>query len=122
VTHAEIIPEEPLVRLIRNSYDVRVAGPLSMYSEVAGRWIHVRYGFVSDLLSVPFFWRRLVPKSGPGRIAAIFHDQLCVDRPDWCASKMAHKIFEEALIVTPVSKTRRRALYHSVDLFGPKWG
>ena len=122
-------PEEPLVRLIPNSFDVRLAEPLTFYSAELDLEIKIVPPFVSDLLSVPWIARRLIPKGGPGRIPALIHDKLCddgklpVEKREFpnISSDMAHRLLYEGMVATGVSEWRRNAIYGAVYYFGPQW-
>lgn len=99
----------------RVKYDVRY------YSRRVHRWIHIPAGFRSDLLSIPWTWSRVFPRGGYGKRAAIAHDWLCVDRPDWSSSDDAADVFDEALKIDGVPTWRRRMMVWAVRHFGPQW-
>lgn len=98
-----------------------LARPAYFYSQVLDRWIAIPAGFGSDLQSIPWLFRRCFPPSGHGRQAAIVHDWLCDDRPDWCSSEQAHAVFNEAMILEDVPTWERRIKYVAVRRWGPKW-
>lgn len=108
----------------------RVARDLRYYSARFRRWICIPKGFLSDLLSVPWWARWLLPKGGPGRLAAILHDYLCEDGylpadlrvyPELSSAEV-HSMFEEALIVADnVKRWRRATLYYAVRVGGPRF-
>lgn len=95
--------------------------PLHYWSRVADRWITIPKGYRSDLLSVPLFFIRLIPRGGWGKRASIVHDWLCDERPAWSSSDLAADIFAEALELDQVPAWRRKAMVWAVRHFGPQW-
>lgn len=100
---------------------VIVRETLRGWSEEYKRWFEVEVGYQSDLLTVPWWARWLIPKAGPGRNEAILHDWFCDNRPPGISSYAAARIFREFLIASRIKKWRRRALYTAVRLGGPRW-
>lgn len=96
-------------------------GDLIYDSDILGRNIVVPRGTFTDLASVPWFARWLVPVStGRNRLAAIVHDYLC--RPEGkirynVSQKTADKVFREALLVCGVKPWQAQALYVPVRAF-----
>jgi len=117
--------DNPVVELLPGGFGsapYRVKERLHYWSEVTGKWINIEKGYQSDLLSVPWFFSRIMPRGGYGKRAAIVHDVLCDTRPDWSTSDLAADIFDEALKLDGVPTWRRQAMVWAVRNFGPKWG
>ena len=116
---------QPVVILLagNSKYAVDVYKPAYFYSRVAGRWVEIPTGFKSDLLTIPWWVRWMISPSGPGRAEAVLHDWLVdpTTRPDWVDSKIALAIFEEGLILSVISKKRRRSLVWGVRVGGPRF-
>lgn len=73
-------------------------------------------GFDTDFASIPWFFRRIFPKSGEWNAAAIIHDYLyrCTDLPrDICDT-----IFREALVSLNISAWVVSAFFASVRIGG----
>lgn len=116
--------DDPIVRLLPGTWRSRpyvLEQPLLYCSVKATRIIEVPKGYRSDLLSVPWIFRRLVNRGGPGRRAAIIHDYLCDTRPRWSTGTLAAEIFREAMIVDKVSRPLRTLMYWAVLSGGPRW-
>ena len=90
-------------------------------SEVYGGLLVTPVGTVSDMASIPWVFRRVLPKDGPWSYAAIQHDNHCVMQPDDIDSKMAARIFREAMLSLGVSKWKAGMMYRAVLWAGPKW-
>ncbi len=99
----------------------RLVGCLEYYSETIGGIITVPDGYKTDFASIPWFFRRLIPKDGPYTHAAVIHDFLCTERDPEIDSKKAARIFEEAMVVLLVPKWEHRIMYKAVVTCGPKW-
>jgi len=116
--------EGPVVVLLPGSFrsqPFRLSQPARYYSRVLDRWIVIEAGFRSDMLSVPWAFRRVLPRAEWGKRAAIVHDWLCVHQPDWCTGLQAADVFAECLAVDGVPRWRRRLMYWAVAAFGPHW-
>ena len=116
--------DDPVVRMLPGSWKSRpfvLEQDLVYFSEIADRLIVVPKGYKSDLLSIPWIFRRLFNKGGPGRRASIVHDWACDARPEWCPCLLAADIFLEAMRVDNVGKIRRGLMYYAVLYFGPRW-
>jgi hypothetical protein len=70
-------------------------------------------GTVTDLSSIPRFFRLFIVKNGRHRPAAIVHDFLCGLRLDF-SRVTADKIFLEAMKLLKVPRLRRRLMYWAV--------
>jgi len=115
---------DPIVRLLPGPFassPYELHDDVIYYSKVANKTILVPAGFRSDLLSIPWFFRRILPKGGYGKRASIVHDALCVYQPDWSTGKLAARIFLEAMELDGVPRWRRKAMFYAVYLFGPQW-
>lgn len=99
----------------------RVAEDVRFWSVRMNRWIVIPEYFQSDLLSIPGIFTRILPRGGYGKRAAIAHDFLCVDRPEWCSSDDAADVFDEALEIDGVPTWRRVVMVWAVRNFGPQW-
>ena len=108
-----------------DDYDVKrpwkLCGPLAYRSEVLGGIITVPTEYRTDFASIPWFFRRAIPKDGPYTHAAIVHDFLCTNRDPEIDSKMAALIFIEAMEVLEVPKWERKVMYRAVVTCGPRW-
>ena len=92
---------------------------LRFYSCLLGEVIVVPAGYRFDGASVPWFFRRIFPKAGPYLLAACVHDWLC-DKRLW-TSKIAAKVFLEAMRALRIPVWRRHPMYQAVRWFGPQW-
>lgn len=72
-----------------------------VYETWAGEEIVVPWGFVTDLASIPFLARAIVPHNGAERMPAVIHDYLFVIQ-DRSLSE-TNRIMREAMIDTGVS-------------------
>lgn len=70
-----------------------------------GEIVWVPAGFVTDLVTRPWWLRWLVPQSGPAAWAAVLHDYLLS-----LSDPRAHQVFAEALSVLGVSRLQRRIM------------
>ena len=73
-------------------------------------------GFVTDFASVPRFFWRIFPPTGPWCEAAVLHDYL-YQKPR-CPRFLADALFREAMRELGVPFWRRVAMYYAVRLFG----
>lgn len=80
--------------------------------------IEVPKGFKTDLASIPRLFQWLISVNGLHRAAAILHDYLYQEKPDWCTRALADQIFLEAMKVAGETWWRRRAMYTAVRLGG----
>jgi hypothetical protein len=87
-------------------------------SKIAQRVIEVPAGFETDLATIPRMFAGLIPVNGKHRNAAIIHDYLYVNKPEWCTRALADSIFLEAMEVLGESAWRRRAMYLAVRVGG----
>lgn len=92
--------------------------PIVYYSDIAQRAIAVRMFFETDLASIPVLVRPLIPVNGQHRNAAVLHDFLYRNQPEWCTRLLADQIFLEAMAVLGEAKWRRNAMYAAVRSFG----
>lgn len=99
----------------------RLVGCLEYYSAATGGIITVPDGYRTDFASIPWFFRRAIPKDGPYTHAAIVHDYLCTERDPKINSKMAAIVFAEAMEVLQVPKWERCIMYKAVVTCGPRW-
>ncbi len=86
----------------------KLVGCLEYHSEVTGGIITVPDGYRTDFASIPWFFRRAIPKDGPYTHAAIVHDFLCTERDPKINSRMAAEVFKEAMTVLLVPKWEYR--------------
>lgn len=94
------------------------------YTTKWGDVIKVEDGYRTDMYSVPWIARRLIPKAGQDPRPAIIHDILCDMRGEsGYSSKDVHKILCRAMEASPVKipKWRRRMICRAVRMFGPRW-
>lgn len=92
------------------------------YSLVADRVIEVKAGYPTDFASIPWLFRRILPKNGPYTPAAVIHDWLCDQRgKGGIDSQTAHKVFLEAMEVLRVPVWKRAIMYRAVKWFGPRF-
>ncbi len=75
-------------------------------------------GFVSDLASVPRFFRRLFPKMDSHYRAAIIHDYLC-EYPTITTKADADEMFLRAMTRDKVPYWKRMAMYWAVRAYSP---
>jgi len=99
----------------------RVRESVRYRSIVLDRVIHVPAGYRTDLASVPWFFRRIIPQSGRYNNAALIHDYLCDEDPKTCDHKQAARVFLEAMEVCGVGRIKRQAMYRAVLWCGPKF-
>jgi hypothetical protein len=79
----------------------------------------VPIGFKTDLFTIPWGFRWLIPKDQKGRQAAVLHDHLVTERKvEW---RKTVKLFEMALKKLNVNFWRRGLLVNAVFLGGPRW-
>lgn len=94
------------------------------FFEVMGdvKYIHgeIKYtvpkGFVTDLASIPIFFRSFFNVIGKSRKPAVFHDHMYEVK--WKTRKDCDKAFKQMLIDRGISKRRARIYYYGVRLGG----
>lgn len=101
-------------------------------SEDSGKYVEVPKNFRTDVASIPFGFRWLVPQLGSHGQACVVHDYLCDGGPlitekedklrihkvhKDVTRKEADKIFKEALEVLEVPWWRRTLMYYAVRAF-----
>ena len=106
--------------------DARQVGPdqwvlLSplVFFDVDGKWYTVPAGTLTDFASVPWFARRVFPKSGRWNRAATLHDFQCTQRRE--DSPAIHARFRRALQACGCNRLTRLSLWLAVRLFGPRF-
>ena len=94
----------------------RLDMPLVYRSYNQGLRVTVPAGFSTDFASVPWLFRRILPRSGEYNAAAIVHDYLysCRSVP----RKAADQIFLEAMHDVGVPGWKAKAMYSAVRLGG----
>lgn len=104
----------------KSGFRYRVKEDFTYYAD-AGFVVVVAKGFKTDFASVPWFFRRFVPKTGVYNEAAVVHDYLCYM---WKKMKYsisyrenADKIFLEAMIKLGANSIRRRLMYYGVAAY-----
>lgn len=75
-------------------------------------------GFISDLASVPRFFRRMFPKMDAHYKAAIIHDYLC-EYPHITTKEDADETFLRFMERDNVPWWKRKAMYWGVRLYSP---
>lgn len=101
--------------------------------EGSGETITVGAGFYTDLASIPWPARGLLPPDGPWAKAAVIHDALYRFKGVRCGVRngalvsysraQADAILDEAMKVLGVPAWKRSIIYRAVRLFGGKgWG
>lgn len=92
--------------------------------EICGT-VKVPFGFITDLTSVPWFFRLFVSRAGPWLEAAVVHDYLYVAwaevegaTPRAQDRKFADDIMFAAMTAANVGALRKWSIYLSVRLFG----
>jgi hypothetical protein len=88
-----------------------------LYQTKDGDTITVPKGFKTDFASVPWFFQRIIPKTGRYNEATVIHDYLCYTAIDKHDRKYADRIFLECMEVLGVSKWKRKAMYRGVSLY-----
>ncbi len=79
--------------------------------------INVPEGFKTDLASIPWLFRRILPKSGPYNKSTVIHDFICKNKLfSWsrCAD-----IFLEAMQFEGVGYVKRYTMYWAVRSYKP---
>lgn len=87
-------------------------GPLTYESGIYSVPIVVPEGFLTDLASIPFFARWVLPVNDSHRLAAVVHDYLC--RHDGFDRPLADRIFLEAMAVLGVPRWKRWPMFLAV--------
>jgi len=84
--------------------------------------ITVQPGYPTDFASIPWLFRRFLPKNGPYTPAAVIHDWLCDQRgKGGIDSETTHRIFLEAMEVLKVPAWKRATMYRAVRWLGPRF-
>lgn len=84
--------------------------------------IEVEPGYLTDFASIPWLFRRILPKNGPYTPAAVVHDWLCDQRgKTGIDSKTTHEIFREAMELLEVPGRTCAVMYQAVRWFGPRF-
>ena len=91
-------------------------------SLIAGGVITVPVGYRTDFASIPWLFRRILPRNGPYTPAAVVHDWLCELRGSTgIDSATTHEVFLEAMEVLRVPAWKRWTMYRAVKWFGPRF-
>lgn len=99
-----------------------IAKPYRYDSELLGEIVTVPYGYRSDFASIPWLFRRILPKNGPYTPAAVVHDWLCdLAGSTGIDSATTHDVFHEAMEVLGVPAWKRWTMYRAVKYFGPRF-
>ena len=99
-----------------------VRGRFRFYTnKVPGGVVEAKDGFRTDFASIPWLFRRILPKVGKYGKAAIPHDVLCDEQPHSVGYKTAAAVFHEAMEVLEVKTVVRKIMSQSVRGFGPKF-
>lgn len=109
----------PRVQLLDDGRSARLLDDFS-YVDSSGKWWTARKGLVSDGASIPRIAHRIrAPWTGRHRLAALPHDQACVDRSStW---QDVHRMYWNALVESGEPKLIVWLLGWAVWLFGPRW-
>lgn len=91
--------------------------PVLYFSTEYSAKIFAPQGFETDFASIPWLFRRLLPKSGEYNAAAVIHDFLYRCRPD-VPQAVADGIFLEAMNTLGVPAWKKYALYGGVRCCG----
>lgn len=75
-------------------------------------------GFVTDLASVPYGFRWIIPMSGEYNQAAVLHDWMCVTM--YGTHRQRCEIFAEAMTVLGVPDWKRKLMTAAVRIGGPR--
>lgn len=101
-----------------------LTAPLTYYSAILGRDIHVHEGFVTDFASIPALAQSFIPVNGRHREAACVHDYLCVYKAKMeiggfvgIDQLTVDRVFLEAMEVLEVRWTQRRVMYRAVRVY-----
>ncbi len=89
--------------------------------KVPGGIVEAVDGYRTDFASIPWLFRRILPKAGKYGKAAIPHDVLCDEKPHSVSHKTAADVFYEAMEVLKVKKTIRKIMRRAVLIGGPKF-
>ena len=86
--------------------------------EGSGEVIAVPAGFITDFASVPRFFWRVLPPTGPYGKGAVIHDFLYSGQPPSYDRARADAIFLEAMAVVGVNWLTRYTMYAAVRVGG----
>ena len=109
-------PLELYTKLLEDGTSDELTAPF-VYVSLAGAWIEVPKGFVTDWASVPWICRVLFPVRGRYSKAAVVHDYLCSLARDRRGEQLADQIFLEIMEVLGVNWLQRRLMYRAVSLW-----
>ncbi len=100
--------------------------PLRYFSVVADCQIDVPAGFITDMASIPRFFRRVIPVNGRHRYPAIVHDWIYANHGgegpvSAIPRDLADAVFSEGMGVVGVPAWKRRAMYAAVRTGGGRY-
>lgn len=109
--------------LIGESGKWELATSLIYFSRIIDNQIEVPAGFVTDLASIPVFFKRVIGTNGNHRLAAVIHDYIYSKKGniEWLPAitrKTADEIFFEAMKLADVPAWQRHAMYRAVRMAG----
>lgn len=105
-------PEKPFI----------IRGRFRFFTElVPGGVVTAEDGYRTDFASIPWLFRRILPKAGSYGKAAVPHDVLCDENPHSVGYKIAAAVFYEAMEILNVKKFIRKTLKKAVLIGGPKF-
>lgn len=109
----------------RAQWFVSTALPFEVGVEGSGEWITVPVGATTDLASIPWIARRLLPPDGPWVKAAVLHDYLYRTKGlgGVYTRKQSDEIFLDAMTAVGVAAWKRQIIFQAVRLGGGRgWG
>jgi hypothetical protein len=92
--------------------------PLVYEHPVSKREIVVPAGFVTDLASVPRVFWMAFPPCGKYTPAAVVHDYLYWEQPEWCSREAADEVLLKAMAESGVGWGTRTSIHRSVRAGG----
>ena len=108
------------VKWMSNGRDMKLLEDISFLDSKGELWEAFKYEIINGASIPRFFWRVIgSPYVGKFRRASVIHDVYC-DRKDKPYKKV-HKMFYEAMLCDGVKKSKAKAMYLAVRMFGPKW-
>ncbi len=96
----------------------RLLEPVQYYSELMDTTYTIPANFITDLASVPFLFRWLLPPDGEYKYEAMLHDYLFRTPEVEVTFDEANDVFLEAMEVGIVAYWKEKVLYKAVCLFG----
>lgn len=107
-----------LKKLNKNKWEVADTFEYEVGSEDSGEKIIVPVGFNTDLASVPWAFRQLIPQDGQYTKAAVVHDYLYYTKgyEGKYTKKQCDAIFLEAMEVLGVPLWKRKVMHRAVRL------